>query len=83
MGHVTKHIALPFQLNEAAALVAGAPIECPSPIAAIRQAVVLSGTANYVGAVAFSQSSDPEVGDFRDVVILRKLGSVPDNLSGI
>jgi hypothetical protein len=37
----------------------------------------------YTGAVAFSRTGDPATGDFSDVIILRRFGEVPDDLSAL
>jgi hypothetical protein len=44
---------------------------------------VLSKTAGCIGAVAFSRTGDPLIGEFSDAQMLRKFGDVPDDLSGL
>jgi hypothetical protein len=35
------------------------------------------------GAVAFSRTGDPMIGEFNDARLLQKFGNVPDDLSGL
>ena len=49
--------------------------------AAIERAQGLWKALGHAGAVAFSRTSDPATGDFRDATVLRKFGVVPDDLS--
>jgi hypothetical protein len=37
--------------------------------------------AENVGAVAFSRTGDPAVGEFSDAVVLKAFGEVPDDLN--
>ena len=83
MADVTYYVALPFQQDETGEPVAGAAEELQSPNAAIRRADTLSRSPGVVGAVAFSRSGDPAIGEFGDAVVLRKFGDVPDDLSGL
>ncbi len=50
---------------------------------ALRRAEILSRTAGSIGAVAFSRTGDPMIGEFGDAKLLRKFGNVPDDLSGL
>ena len=61
----------------------GAAEELQSPAAAIRRAEALSRSPGVIGAVAFSRSGDPALGEFSDAIVLRKFGDVPDDLSGL
>ena len=82
MADVTYCVALPFTAAEDGV----APVEaseCQSASGAIRRAEVLSRIAGNVGAVAFSRTGDPAIGEFSDAVVLRAFGVVPDDLSGI
>jgi hypothetical protein len=47
------------------------------------KAEALSRKPGHVGAVAFSRSGDPTTGDFGDAQVIRKFGSVPDDLSAL
>ncbi len=35
------------------------------------------------GAIAFSRTGDPAIGDFEDAEMLRRYGETPDDLAGI
>jgi hypothetical protein len=83
MADVTYYVAMPFLQDETGSPVAGAAEECQSPSGALRRAEVLSRAAGSIGAVAFSRSGDPMIGEFGDARLLRKFGQVPDDLSGL
>ena len=83
MADVTYYVAMPFLQDEAGAPLAGAAEECQSSSAALRRAGVLSRVPGSIGAIAFSRSGDPMIGEFGDAQLLRKFGSVPDDLSGL
>jgi len=76
---VTYFVALPFVGTEEGVAPAQAH-ECQSYGAAVRQAEVLSRTAPNVGAIAFSRTGDPDVGQFNDAKIIRTFGMVPERL---
>jgi hypothetical protein len=57
------------------------PVECPSGATAIRRAQALASDNANAGAVAFSRSGDPNLGDFEDAVILKTFGQVPDDFA--
>jgi hypothetical protein len=83
MADVTYYVALPFLQDDTGAPVAGAAEECQSSSGALRRAEVLSKVPGSVGAVAFSRTGDPMMGEFGDAKLLRKFGDVPDDLSGL
>lgn len=83
MADVTYYVALPFLQDDTGEQVEGAAEELQSPTAAIRRAEALSRSPGVVGAVAFSRSGDPAMGEFSDAIVLRKFGNVPDDLSGL
>jgi hypothetical protein len=83
MPDVTYYVALPFLQDDTGSLIAGEGEELQSPLAAIRRAEVLSKIAGNIGAVAFSRTGDPSIGEFDDAVVLRKFGDVPNDLSGL
>ena len=83
MADVTYYVALPFTQDDTGSPVAGAAEECQSSSGALRRAEVLSKTVGWVGAVAFSRTGDPLIGEFSDAQMLRKFGDVPDDLSGL
>src|SRR3982074_1368505 len=82
MADVTYYVAMPFLQDDAGSPVAGAAEECQSSSAAPRRAEILSRTAGSIGAVAFSRSGDPMIGEFGDAQMLKKFGNVPDRLRG-
>ncbi|HMI17640.1 MAG TPA: hypothetical protein VK526_14995 [Bradyrhizobium sp.] len=83
MADVTYYVALPFLQDDTGVPVAGAAEECHSPSVALRRAEVLAKAAGSVGAVAFSRTGDPMIGEFGDAKLLKKFGDVPDDLSGL
>jgi hypothetical protein len=83
MADVTYYVALPFVRDDAGSPVAGAAEECQSSSGALRRAESLSRAVGSVGAVAFSRTGDPMIGEFGDALVLRKFGDVPDDLGGL
>jgi len=59
----------------------GEAVECFTPNAAVMRAEAFSRREGYVGAVAFSRTGDPAIGDFSGATVIRKFGDVPDDLS--
>jgi hypothetical protein len=43
----------------------------------------MARTEAVAGAVAFSRSGDPDVGEFENAVILKAIEDVPDDLLGV
>jgi len=43
----------------------------------------LSRKPGHVGAVAFSRTGDPAIGEFGDAKVIRKFGEVPEDLSDL
>ena len=83
MADVTYYVALPFLQDDDGSPVAGAAEECQSPSTALRRADAAGGSRQDLGAVAFSRSGDPMIGEFGDAQLLRKFGNVPEDLSGL
>ena len=83
MADVTYYVALRFVQDEAGSPVAGAAEECQSSLGALRRAEILSRTEGSIGAIAFSRTGDPMIGEFGDAQVLRKFGNVPDDLGGL
>jgi len=83
MADVTYYVAMPFLRDETGSPVAGAAEECQSSSSALRRAEALSHAAGSIGAVAFSRTGDPMIGEFGDAQLLRKFGQVPEDLSGL
>jgi hypothetical protein len=83
MADVIYYVAMPFLLDDTGSPVAGAAEECQSSSGALRRAETLARAVGSVGAVAFSRTGDPMIGEFGDARLLRKFGNVPDDLSGL
>jgi ABC-type uncharacterized transport system substrate-binding protein len=83
MTDVTYYVAMSFAQDDSGAAVAGAAEECQSPTSALRRAEALSRQPGNIGAVAFSRSGDPMIGEFNDAQLLRAFGRVPDDLSAL
>jgi hypothetical protein len=77
---LTYFVALPFIAADNG-VAAGEPTECFNPVAVIMRAEALSRKEGQFGAVAFSRTGDPATGDFSDANVIRKFGSVPNDLS--
>ena len=76
MADVTYFVALPFLLNEEGELVPGEAQDRPHAHGAIRTAEDMA--RRFGGAVAFSRTGDPNIGEFKPAVVLRTFGTVPD-----
>jgi hypothetical protein len=75
---VVYFVALPF-IHVDGGLVPGEAVECPHGAAAIRRAQAMASDKANAGAVAFSRSGDPNLGEFDNAVILKVFGEVPDD----
>lgn len=82
MTDVTYFVALPFIAADDG-IAPGEAVECFNPNAAVMRAEALSRKPGHIGAVAFSRTGDPGTGEFGDAQIIRKFGSVPDNLTDL
>jgi hypothetical protein len=82
MSEVTYYVALPFVAADDGN-APGEATECLSANAAIVRAEALSRKPGHVGALAFSRTGDPAIGDFGDTKLIRKFGDVPDDLSAL
>ena len=80
MTSVTYYVALAFTLSEEGEIVACEPKEARSADQAIRMAKSLAATEPHCGAIAFSRTGDPAIGDFEDAVILKTIGEVDEGL---
>ena len=82
MAAVTYYVALPFVRNEDGDLIAGEAQERQTASAALREARRMVETS--AGAVAFSRTGDPSVGEFEDAVVIERFGDTPslDDLLG-
>lgn len=80
MASVTYHVVLPFIRNADGELIAEEAAEAPSAHSAVSRA--RAAAERKAGAIAFTRTGDPELGEFEDAVILAKFGDVPDDLAG-
>jgi hypothetical protein len=83
MAEVTYYVAMPFLNDESGMMIAGNAEECQSASTALRRAEMMSRLSGNVGAIAFSRSGDPMMGEFSDARLLRAFGQVPEDLSGL
>ncbi|CCD99218.1 hypothetical protein [Bradyrhizobium sp. STM 3809] len=80
MPEVTYYVAMPFRRDELGTLIPGAAEECQSSTAALRRAEAMSRLPDNIGAIAFSRSGDPLMGEFNDAKLLHRFGELPDDL---
>ena len=84
MGTMTYYVALAFRRSEEGGeIVACDPKEARSSDQAIRMAASLARMEEYCGAIAFSRTGDPALGEFEDAVILETVGKVDAGLLSI
>jgi hypothetical protein len=74
---VTYYVVVPFDRSEAGDLTAGEAKESPTAVSAERQARVAA--LAHAGAVAFSRTGDPSIGEFENAVVLAQFGDVDLN----
>jgi hypothetical protein len=77
MTEIISFVALPFDFTDGG-VTAGEPIDCPSPAAAIERAQGLWKVFGHAGSVAFSRTTDFELGKFNNKHVLRRFGQVAD-----
>ncbi len=75
MGSLTYFVVLPLVRNDDGDLVAEAGLEAPSAPAALRRAQSIA--CGKAGALAFSRTGDPDLGEFEDAIILGRFGDTP------
>jgi hypothetical protein len=78
MPDITYFAVLPFSRTEDGDFLAESPIE-------VRSAEQAKATASRMcaqdrGAVAFSKTGDPWLGDWKDAVVLGRYGDAPDDI---
>jgi hypothetical protein len=85
MGMMTYYVALAFKRSDddGGDIVARDPKEARSPDQAMRMADSLARTEGHCGAIAFSRTGDPALGDFDDAVILKTVGEVDTGLLSV
>ena len=78
MPTMTYYVALGFKRSEdeGGEIVACDPKEARSAEQAIRMANSVAAKEGHCGAIAFSRTGDPALGDFEDAVILKTVGEV-------
>lgn len=76
MAEITQFVVVPFDYA-GDDLVAGEPVRCPTPDAAIERAQGLWKIFGHAGAIALSRTSDFEIGKFDERQVLRRFGHVP------
>jgi hypothetical protein len=77
MTTMTYYVALAFKRSEDnGEVVACDPKEARTADQAIRMAGLLAVVEGHCGAIAFSRTGDPALGDFEDAVILETVGEV-------
>ena len=75
MPSLTYYVVLPFFRTTGGTLVADEPIEVPDASRARRQAERVARSIG--GAVAFSRTGHPTLGEYQDAVVLARFGDVP------
>jgi len=82
MANITYYVAMGFERDPEGELVALDSMEAPpSSVQAISRARSLATTE--AGAIAFSRTGDPDVGEFEDAKVLWQSGEVPvDAMNG-
>jgi hypothetical protein len=83
MPMMTYYVALAFMRSEGGEIVACEPREARSSDQAIRVAGTLAAMEGHCGAIAFSRTGDPALGDFDDAVILKTVGEVDSGLLSV
>jgi hypothetical protein len=78
---ITYYVALPISLSEEGDMTPGEAREAATPSAAVRIAEHLAREAG--GAIAFSRTGDPAIGEFDDAIVLKTIGAVPERLDDI
>ena len=76
---LTYFAVLPFSRTQDGDFLAEAAIEVRSAVEARAMAARMEGPER--GAVAFSKTGDPQLGEWQDAVILGRYGDVPDDLA--
>ena len=71
---VTYYVVIPFDRDESGDLAPGEAKEAPNAGAAERQARTLA--QKHAGAVAFSRTGDPSIGEFKDAALIARFGEV-------
>jgi len=78
MARITYHVALAIIRTEEGDLVVEDAVEVSNAAAAVRRAHMIAGTK--AGAVAFSRTGDPDLGEYGEAVILARFGETPPDI---
>ena len=76
--HATFYAVLPFIRDEDGSVCPEEAVECQSSAGAAARARALATVK--AGAVVFSRTGDPEVGEWADAVVLTRVGDTPADL---
>jgi hypothetical protein len=79
MPDITYYAILPFSRDVSGEFLAEAAIEVRSAEQARATASRMAGVER--GAIAFAKTGDPQLGEWKDAVILGRYGDVPDDLT--
>jgi hypothetical protein len=77
MSNITYYVSIAFDRNEEGELVALEPQESQTSSAAVGRARLLA--KSKAGAIAFSRTGDPSIGEFAEAVVLFRAGDVLDD----
>jgi hypothetical protein len=78
VSNVTYYAALPFVLDEDGEPVPGEAKQAQSAHQAKRMAQLMASAPGACGAVAFSRTGDPVVGEFEDAQVIELMGLTGD-----
>lgn len=78
MTSVTYFAVLPFGRNDQGELCPGDAVECGSAAAATMRARAMAAASG--GAVAYSRTGDPDLGEYAEAVVIARVGDVPADL---
>ena len=78
MAEITYFVVLAFDRSGKGRMVAREPYAPPTAEGARPLAEKLSASA--AGAIAFSRTGDPDLGDWRDAEVLAAFGALPEEL---
>jgi hypothetical protein len=78
MAQITYHVAMPYLPTSKGRLKEGEAQPAASALQAKRMAEAMAKRVGPAGgAVAFSKTGDPDLGDWQDAVVLATFGEVP------
>jgi hypothetical protein len=78
MANIIYHVALAITRTEEGDLVVENAVEAPASAAAVWLPRAIAG--GKTGAVAFSRTGDPDLGEYYDAVILARFGETPPEI---